>query len=101
MNREAFGVSLEITGWIKSLSVEHRPGCVVDTPVRVTNLFHGLFIDIRAHDLLGDLLRICSSGRHSPTAELCNPPLRVGPLRIVTVSLAEMHGRVVSFGSAI
>src|SRR5689334_5161927 len=60
-------------GGIEDLAVEEGLGRVVEPAVRVAELLHRLFVDVAAHDLLGDALVVGRALDHAPAAELREP----------------------------
>src|SRR5262249_27581188 len=92
---ETLRISLQISRRIELLPVEHGPGRIIAPAVRVADLLHRLFVEIRPHDRLGHAGVIGRAWDHAPTPELGQPPLGVGRLRIIAVAFAEMHRRLV------
>src|SRR6185436_1417983 len=98
VDREALCVFLRLR-WVKSNVVEERFGVIVRSGVLVADLFHGLLVDVWAHDAFCDAGIIRRAGHHSPPPKLREPPDRVFGLGVVAVAFAVNHV-VLVFGLA-
>lgn len=91
LHREGRGVGFEVGSGVEFDAVEEGFGAGIGSGVGVADFLHGFFIDVGAHDLLGDAFVVGSAFDKAPAAELREPPLGVFGLRVVAVAIAEDH----------
>src|SRR4030095_11887587 len=89
--RKSLRIGFQISLWIKLHAVEHLPAVIVLDAIRYSDLLHCIGVDVPAHHLLRESLKIGGAGHHAPAAKLSKPPLRKFWLREVAIPFAEMH----------